>query len=528
MKEILLVLKEKKKMFLPICLIVLADIGAVISGLSLSEILNAASSKNVEKILKAIILVLLVWLITLCLEARKEYRIAQSVKVLNQDFKEKLLNCIVHMPIGDFYKTESGKYVSWLTNDLTTLENNYFTVFFKLINYLVLIVISFVTLIIIHPMIALTSLVLLGLMLFLSRIFQKRLTSITQNVSLKQEAFTQIATDQISGFHVFYHLNTLKSLIKTILCSSSELETSKVLLKKKTAIISSIIQFFSILSQCLLLGVTAILYSQGYVAIGIILSIGNLGGTFFNAVNAFISNYTLFKSMCEFKKKFDFDVVNDDIKSLNEDITNLTFQNVSFAYGNKQILKDVNYTFEKRKKYLLSGESGKGKSTILKLIMGDIQPIDGQIMVNQNTIAFKMDLRSKIGYIDQEPYIFNASIKENLLLGEKYADKDLEAILNKVGLYDLVRHLEGNLNYIISDHGKNLSGGQKQRLAIARCLLRKQQFLLVDECTASLDEKNAQMIEDLLLTDDDLTVIMVSHRVSEKTKAYFDKIIYID
>lgn len=114
-----------------------------------------------------------------------------------------------------------------------------------------------------------------------------------------------------------------------------------------------------------------------------------------------------------------------------------------------------------------------------------------------------------------------------MLLGDEYSDSDLMNALEKVGLSDLVNSLEGKLNFIISDHGKNLSGGQKQRLAIARCLLRNQQVLLVDECTSSLDEKKAQLIENLLLENNNLTVIMVLHHLSEKTKSYFNEVIQL-
>lgn len=215
---------------------------------------------------------------------------------------------------------------------------------------------------------------------------------------MKQEEFTQVTSDQMSGFHVFYHLNTLKNFSDSIFSSSANLERSKVDLKKETAVISSIIQFCSILSQCMLLGVTAFLYSKGEVEIGFILSIGNLGGTFFNSVNAFSSNYTIFKSMNEFKKKFDFisdDLIEIDVENEGEDIEELYLEKVSFSYDKKQILKDFNSTFYKKKKYLLFGESGRGKSTILKLLIGDICPSSGRIIVNKDKIAANNFLRKK-------------------------------------------------------------------------------------------------------------------------------------
>lgn len=174
MKNIINILVKKNKFLISILFITLADIGTVIAGISLSEILNAASSKSVMRILYAILFVLIIWFITLIIETIKESIVAQSVKVLNQDFKEKVLNSLCKMQIGDFQKTETGKYVSWLTNDLTMLENNYFSVFFRIISHSVLMVISFITLILIHPIIAFTSIILLFFMIFPSQFFQKK------------------------------------------------------------------------------------------------------------------------------------------------------------------------------------------------------------------------------------------------------------------------------------------------------------------------------------------------------------------
>lgn len=174
MKNIINILVKKNKFLISILFITLADIGTVIAGISLSEILNAASSKSVMRILYAILFVSIIWFITLFIETIKESIVAQSVKVLNQDFKEKVLNSLCKMQIGDFQKTETGKYVSWLTNDLTMLENNYFSVFFRIISHSVLMVISFITLILIHPIIAFTSIILLFFMIFPSQFFQKK------------------------------------------------------------------------------------------------------------------------------------------------------------------------------------------------------------------------------------------------------------------------------------------------------------------------------------------------------------------
>ncbi len=205
-------------------------------------------------------------------------------------------------------------------------------------------------------------------------------------------------------------------------------------------------------------------------------------------------------------------------------------QNISFAYDEKQILKDFDAAFPKGKMTGIHGPSGGGKSTLLKLIMrfwdvdnGEIK-ISGENIKNLNT----ENLRSMISYITQETYIFNGSIAENISLGaECFSPAEIESAAKKASLHDFIMSLPDGYNTKTGELGSSLSGGERQRIGLARAFLYDAKFMLLDEPTSNLDSLNEAVIlkslKDEKDKDPDKTMLLVSHRKS--TLASADKII---
>lgn len=489
----------------------------------LGDILDSATCDTIIQTTQVALWVSVLWLLVIFVDIISERKMAQAKQSLNQMFKMNILDYLSHISLDTFHQKETGNYVSWLTNDLTTIENKYFGSFFRLIGSGILSVLSFIALIYVHPVIALVSVISLLMMMIPTKLYQQRLAKEERNVSNAQETFTQTSQDALSGFHIFYHLRNLVAFKQRMVESSETLEQTKLKAQYVTLKFNFVLSLVNISSQVVLMYVAAVLYQLDIVNIGIILSIGSLSGSFFNAVNNTLTYYTTFVSTKAFLQKFDFKYEEKNIENCPM-IEEIELKSVSFNYLDKTVLSDFSYCFKKNHKYLISGESGSGKSTLLKLLVGDIEGTKGEILVNGNKVNAS-SLSQHIGFIEQEPYLFNLSIYDNLCLGEKFSDRQIQEVLHQVGLEEWVSSYKEGTNHMISDHGKNLSGGQKQRLAIARCLLRNKKILLVDEATSSLDETNAQKIEDLLLTSPNLTIIMIIHRVSEKTKGYFDEVI---
>lgn len=184
------------------------------------------------------------------------------------------------------------------------------------------------------------------------------------------------------------------------------------------------------------------------------------------------------------------------------------------------MLQNKNYTFEAGGKYAIMGESGSGKTTLTKIILGLLPDYTGSVEYG-NLEQCKVNLDSlyrHIAYVDQQVYLFQDTVRFNITLGKNYTDEEIMAVIKNCRLEDYVESLPDGLDTVITENGKNLSGGQRQRIALARGLIRKVKYIILDEGTSALDETNALDIESNLLDTPDLGVIIITHNLREAVR----------
>ena len=204
----------------------------------------------------------------------------------------------------------------------------------------------------------------------------------------------------------------------------------------------------------------------------------------------------------------------------------ISMENISFQYNKKPILDGMNCTFEIGKKYALIGPSGCGKSTFLKILLGWLPDYTGTILLDDKDAKnyTTEQLQQQMSYIEQDVFLFNTTIRENITLGENFTESQLQKALRDSALAGDLASMPDGLNTIVGEEGRNLSGGQKQRVAIARALIHNRSILLVDEGTSALDQKNADIVEQSLLSNPNLTLILISHHLTDEGKQRFDKV----
>ena len=211
-----------------------------------------------------------------------------------------------------------------------------------------------------------------------------------------------------------------------------------------------------------------------------------------------------------------------ETEPVGEITESIRFDNVTFTYKTRdeQVLKEVTLEFEKGKMTALAGSSGSGKSTVAKLLERFYDPDSGTVYVNNKDLK-QLNLReyrNKIGYVGQEPFLFNQSIKENLLNAKPDAtDEEINKALKDAMAYDFVQNLPKGIDSDVGAIGGKISGGQKQRIAIARALLRKPEILILDEATSALDKKNERSVQraiEQIHKEYDITTVVIAHRLS--------------
>ena len=203
----------------------------------------------------------------------------------------------------------------------------------------------------------------------------------------------------------------------------------------------------------------------------------------------------------------------------------LIFDKIYFSYSEgKEVLKGLNLQVKEGEKVVLLGTSGSGKSTILKILMGMERAQSGTIRIGgQDTMDLGEDrIFKEISYIQQEVFIFDGTIRENISLFQNYREEELQSVIERAGLRNLVK--EKGLDYLCGENGVALSGGERQRISIARSLLRKTPILLADEITASLDKENSYLVLDTLLNIENTTEILVLHDLDSRILSRVDRI----
>ena len=225
-----------------------------------------------------------------------------------------------------------------------------------------------------------------------------------------------------------------------------------------------------------------------------------------------------------------FNIEHYGNKRINELSGKIEFKNVYFKYEKDSVLKGISFNIEPKDTVAIVGKSGSGKTTIVNLISKIYEVDKGSILLDGNNIndLDKYSIRNNISVISQKPYLFNMTIKENLLLVSPNASqKQIENVCKICELHDYIMNLPKKYNTLVGEGGVTLSGGECQRVAIARALLMKTNIILFDEATSALDNETQENIQKAINNiSSEYTMIIIAHRLS--TIKNCNKIIVID
>lgn len=489
---------------------------------------NGETEKFVPIILASIFLIILLFVTEYIDGYVMSSYIKNTVNYLRCDIFTKILN----KDMKDFSLDNSGKYISILYNDIKIIEDSLLNNIFLVISSFISFIISLLFLFSISPSIVI-FIVIFGILGFvIPNALSKKLIIEKNNYSHNLEEITSVTKDLFSGFEVIKGFN-IGSKINTIFKNSSNTVEST---KKKCSILESIIKGFSLsFSVTVYLGVLILggyLMYKGEISVGTAIIIIQLSTHIVGPVKTSISLINQIKSVSLIADKID-EILYDSCEDIEEISlpkfeNSIEVKNLDFSYTNdRKALNNINLTFEKNKKYAIVGESGCGKSTLIKLLMRYYKDYNGDILIDNKDIhkIFSNDLYKNMSMIQQNVFMFDDSIKENIKLFANYSDEEVLSICDRSGLSNLISRLPDGINSLVGENGNRLSGGEKQRIAIARSLINNTKILILDESTSALDNETAYNLESSLLSIDDLTLIVVTHKLIKNILLNYDEII---
>ena len=508
-----------------ICLIV-QNIFKVGVSLALMQSFQKIIERDLQQFLLQLSIMILFWIIVFALSVLQTAFQNYAMRKMDNMLRADIACGILQTSYQALHERNLGESLSQFTNDINEIKQRAWLPFYQLIGTVALVVVSMAALASLHWLLLVMALFTAVLMVLIPKLFERRLNRIAKAFSARQGEALSSFKDLLSGYDVLHFFGKDDRFKNGIHAASDAIETSCCRLNITQSKIFNGISMLNLVFQGLVMALMGWLSIQGLIIQSALLGGNTICGNVYNGLQSIVDLQLSIAASRPYFDKITVHAAGDKpaISALPALRQGISVQNVSFCYDEKKtILKDLNARFEKGGKYALTGPSGCGKSTLLKILLGwlpgyeGIVAFDGVDMQNYTP----EQLQQQMSYIEQNVFLFNTTIRENITLGGNFTEEEMQKALRDSALLGDLANMPEGLDTPVGEEGSALSGGQKQRVAIARALIHNRSILLVDEGTSALDQKNADIVEKSLLSNPDLTLILISHHLSEERKKQF-------
>ena len=476
----------------------------VYAALRMTKVAEYIIQQNVTVFMNEVFIILGLWIVSLIISYFQT--VYQEIVIQNicNDMRSDMSYASWNIKANYIDNQEQKEIESFLQNDVNMIENKVLRSIFGMIRFMLRAILSLIALFYIHYLLFVVSLILSIILYFIPLLTKKMVSNAGNQVSEANKSYLNKINNMMKGIDVLKEFGGLNFYQDTFSQELLKIKNSRVLLAKETSKVTFIIFLLNVISQLAVIFVTGLLILNKSILVGAILSTTDLAMKLFDSISAINQYLTIIHSSVQLLDKIDkFEASND--KTVEKPVL-LTWNSVSisdleFGYTTDRVLfSNVNLQLDKGKWYVLNGASGTGKSTLFKLLLQQLDPKKGEILIDGiNMTQYNTD--KLFSYLRQQGYMFDTSIKENILLGKEESDNFKE----------IINQLDIDLNKTIND----LSGGEKQKVAIARLLVNPNPIILLDESFSSIDIASSKMILDNLSKLEDTMVIMITHRMQE-------------
>lgn len=466
----------------------------------------------------------------LIFEAVRQLLIGKYRADKTKKLKSKCLEQLMKKSIKSFQAEKGQNYLTILNQEIDMLVESYYIEILDFTYSVLVLLGSIAALIYIHYILAVLILLSTFLPILASTLQGGRIQQRTNFYTASLEKLNVMIANLISGFSML-KVNRAENRFWRVLESSNQEVADAQFLKARTrTLINILIGSLAYVGEIALVGVSIWLILSGKLSVGALIASLQLSEVLAIPTHNIAYQLNDMNSVKGIKSKI-LSLLKEEEKGVQETgdcavIECIKFNEVSFSYGEKRILEKINCCFEAGKKYLIIGENGSGKSTLFKLISKFETEYEGEILVNgMNLRAIGASLYDSLGVILQNTVMFNDSLRNNITLYGSYTDEEIKNVLLSIGMDDFfVSH---DLDEEYQDTKDNLSGGEKQKIALARLLLQKKKFVLMDEATSAIDFESSLQIEKRLLCDPQIALIHIEHKMIPELVALYDMVIEV-
>ena len=447
-----------------------------------------------------------------------------------RQYKDFAFKKLIGKSISSFRDESAAGYLSALTNDAASIETNYLAQMLAMITKAVTFIGALLLMCRYSLLMTAIAAGLTVLPLIASLLTGNRLQAVESRVSERNGEFTAALSDCLAGFTVVKNFKAEREIFRLFAQSNKALEHEKFTGRRIKTLVGMIG------------AVTGIFAQLGVFIAGVYLSMKGGSMTpgavvlFVNLMNFIISPIAELPGLLACRKAalglvdklaaaLERSSSREGSETLNRLENGIRLENVSFAYEpGKTVLHGINAEFEAGRAYALVGGSGSGKSTLLNLLMAAETNYSGHILADGIELSdiSTESLYGTMAAIQQNVFVFNASIKDNVSMFRDFPKTELDEAIARAHLGALIR--ERGEDYLCGENGSVLSGGEKQRISVARSLLKKSSVLLADEVTAALDAQTAHRVSSDILDLQGITRIVVTHTLEESLLRRYDKI----
>ena len=433
---------------------------------------------------------------------------------------------LLNKSVDEFSKDSMEKYQAQLVSDINLFERDFFLSILNIIYSFGNFFLGTIVLLFISPILAVST-VLVSLVLFiLTKLFEKPIIERKQRVLQENSKFHKSLTNILNGLETIKLYQVMDKFKVSFYQDISELELHKKSSTQLNLIQTNIMHWVSGSYQIFAIIFAGYLFSQGKIILTSLVVVFNLIGQLIWGMNNGFSMINRFKTAKEIYHKVTQYEVKPELNQKFKFEDKLEIKSLSFKYKDRLVLDDVNFTINKKDKVLILGESGAGKTTMVNILSQNLEDYEGKVYYDKVELK-EIDPKSftkGLGYIRQEHFIFDDSIKNNIILDKTYDKDKFTKVLRDAALDQWVEGLELKSDHQLIDNGNNISGGQRQRINIARELYQDKEILIFDEPSSSLDDQASSRIYDTI-KNLDKTVIVISHRHLNFLSEYFDQTI---